>query len=114
MSAMPSLTVLQAALFQEFRLEDGVGNHLPVILQSALPGIAMSAKHVCYAMELLLPPGARVGQGTYRLRHPMGESWDLFMSPILPHADGRHRLEAVIHRERTVDDTMPVAMAAGG
>lgn len=46
-----------------------------------------------------LPKGVELPSNVYRLFGPDGQHWVLLMTPVLPEPDGRHVLEAVIHRQ---------------
>jgi hypothetical protein len=99
MSTMPSLDLLRRSIGLEFRLEDAQGGATSVILHAAYEGVRMTDRHACYAAVFLLPAGIRAGQGIYGVRHPQGHAWELFLVPIAPLPDGRHRLEATVHCE---------------
>jgi len=99
MTSMPSQAFLQSAIKTQFQIEGGSGQLVPTTLAEVREGIAMSARHTCYAAVFELPPEVTAAQGTYRVRDPHGTSWELFMTPIAPTQVGQHRLEAVFHYE---------------
>jgi hypothetical protein len=109
MSTMPSLDLLRRSIGLEFHLEDAQRGATPVILHAAYEGVPMTDRHACYAAVFLLPAGIRASQGIYRIRHPQGQAWELFLVPIAPSPDGRHRLEATVHCEAAWP---PIALAS--
>lgn len=98
MSAVPSQARLQAVVGRTFNIETA-DVPVPVVLQAVHPGVSMNELYTCYSAQFVLPEGMGGPQGTYRIRHPDGQAWDLFMTPVMPAADGRHRLQAVFHYE---------------
>lgn len=74
---------------------------LKVSLLDVKDGIPMSEKYECYSLVLALPHGVQLEQAVFSLFGPgRSHPWHLFMCPVQREPDGRHVLEAVIHRDR--------------
>jgi hypothetical protein len=98
-SAIPSRAELAKADPQGFILQIAPEQGIRVSLVGVREGVAMNERYDCYALMIALPIGAALPQAVYRLHGPDGQHWDLLMTPLLPDPDGRHILEALIHRE---------------
>lgn len=97
---MPTYAELEAADQHAFALWNGPDARVPVERVHLSQGVAMSARHECYLVFFALPVGLVPVQGTYRVFGPQQQQWSLLMTPVQPEPDGRHVLQAVIHRER--------------
>ncbi|CAI8936150.1 MULTISPECIES: hypothetical protein [Pseudomonas] len=97
--AIPSRNELAEAAADGFVLWIGADQALPLTLLQLLDGTPMSARYECFSVVFALPPAVSLPQAVYRLGGPAGQEWVLLMTPVMPEADGRHTLEAVIHRE---------------
>lgn len=96
---IPSRADLADADPAGFVLQIAPEQGIRVTLVDVLEGVAMNDRFECYSLMIALPAGVALGQEVYRLFGPDGRHWELLMTPLLPDPDGRHILEAVIHRE---------------
>jgi len=104
-NAIPSLQELRDADPDGFVLQVGADQGLKVSLLDVREGVAMNRRYECYSLALALPLGVQLPQAVFNLYGPGREQpWALMMSPVLPEPDGRHVLEAVIHRDRPAVD----------
>jgi hypothetical protein len=94
---MPTKALLQAAIHETFQLQDDNGAVAEVELLSVDAGVPMDRDYVCYSAVFGLPHAVFASQGTYRVSRPNGDSWSLFMTPIVPGLAGNTRLEALFH-----------------
>ncbi|PLP95595.1 hypothetical protein CYD26_03045 [Pseudomonas sp. FFUP_PS_473] len=99
---MPTYAELESAPADGFTLQVGPEQHIPVTRSVLRTGAAMSPAYECYAVIFALPEGIELPQAVFRVGSPEGKSWLLLMTPVMPEADGRFALEAVIHRKREV------------
>lgn len=97
--AMPSRAELEQADAHGFVLQIAPEQGIRVSLAGTFDEVAMNGRFECYSLLLALPEGVSLPSEVYRLFGPEGQQWLLLMTPVLPGADGRHLLEAVIHRE---------------
>jgi hypothetical protein len=97
MLLMPSQAMLEGSLSQNYRLQAGSGQTVEIELVEVRGATPMSDMYTCYSAVFRLPRGMAAEQGTYSLSDPQGRTWDLFLTPITPDANGLHRLEAVFH-----------------
>ncbi|AXO89856.1 hypothetical protein ACE1YR_05430 [Pseudomonas sp. K1(2024)] len=99
--AIPSRQELLDADPEGFVLQIAHDHGLRVSLLEVREGIAMNEHYECYSLVLALPHGVVLPQAVFNLYGPgRAQPWALLMSPMRPEADGRHVLEAVIHRDR--------------
>ena len=104
-NALPTLQELREADPEGFVLQVTPDQGLSVSLLSAREGVAMNARYECYSLALALPLGVQLPQAVLNLYGPgRTQPWVLMLSPVMPEPDGRHVLEAVIHRSRAVGD----------
>lgn len=99
--SVPSFEVLQAGLGQTWQISGAEGSSVDVILARVHEGRPLTPEHTCYSLELQLPAGLQVAQGTYRLRAATGEYWDLLMTPVIPRPGQASNLEVVFHYQRS-------------
>ncbi|MBK5007313.1 hypothetical protein IAE33_001682 [Pseudomonas sp. S60] len=99
---MPSYAELEGAPAEGFALQVAPGQYVQVERVALRVGVAMNADYECYAAIFALPQGVVLPQAVFRLRGPavQAQEWVLLMTPTQPEPDGRHALEAVIHRLR--------------
>ncbi|QBF26459.1 hypothetical protein EXN22_12430 [Pseudomonas tructae] len=97
---MPTFAQLQAADPYAFALWLGADNRVAIERVQLTQGVAMSARHECFLVFFALPAGLLPQQGVYRVIGPEQQEWLLLMTPVQPEPDGRHVLQAVLHRER--------------
>lgn len=99
--SIPSRQELLDADPEGFVLQIAHDHGLQVSLLGVTDGIAMNQNYECYSLALALPHGVVLPQATFNLYGPgRAQPWSLLMSPVMPEPDGRHVLEAVIHRDR--------------
>ncbi|WP_336331678.1 DUF6916 family protein [Pseudomonas putida] len=98
-NAIPSRADLADADPAGFVLQVAPEQGIRVTLVDVREGVAMNDRFECYSLMIALPRGVAMVQEVYRLFGPDGRHWDLLMTPLLPDPDGRHILEAVVHRE---------------
>ncbi|PVZ39077.1 hypothetical protein [Pseudomonas sp. CC120222-01a] len=100
-AAIPSLQELREADPEGFVLQLSPEQGLKVRLLSVREGVAMNQDYECYSLAVVLPLGVSLPQAVFNLFGPGRElPWTLMMTPVFPEPDGRHVLEAVIHRQR--------------
>ena len=97
---MPTFAELQAADRHAFALWLGPDQRVAIERVQLSQGVAMSARHECFLVFFALPAGLLPQQGVYRVIGPQQQEWLLLMTPVQPEPDGRHVLQAVLHRER--------------
>ncbi|MEB6587972.1 MULTISPECIES: DUF6916 family protein [Pseudomonas] len=97
---VPTYAELESAPADGFTLQVGPEQHIPVTRTVLRSGVAMSPEYECYAVIFALPEGIELPQAVFRVGGPEGKFWLLLMTPVMPEADGRRTLEAVIHRKR--------------
>ncbi|MBV6288312.1 MULTISPECIES: DUF6916 family protein [Pseudomonas] len=103
LAAIPSLQELRDADADGFVLQLTPEQGLRVSLLTVNEGVAMNDEHECYSLLLVLPHGVSLPQEVFNLFGPgRQQPWTLLMTPVAPEPDGRHVLEAVIHRRRQV------------
>ncbi|MCQ4319488.1 hypothetical protein [Stutzerimonas stutzeri] len=106
---IPSLKEIQEAGTQGFVLQVGPDQGLKVDVLGVREGIAMNRDYEGYSLLLVLPQGVALPQAVFNLFGPGREQpWQLLMTPLLPEADGRHVLEAVVHRKREIAQSATV------
>lgn len=100
-TAIPSLQELRDADTEGFVLQVGPDQGIKVSLIAVSEGVAMNQDYECYSLAVALPLGVNLPQAVFNLFGPGREQpWSLLMTPVIPEPDGRHVLEAVIHRQR--------------
>ncbi|MFW3898425.1 hypothetical protein [Pseudomonas putida] len=105
---IPSRQELLEADPEGFVLQIAHDQGLHVSLLGVTDGTAMSQDYECYSLAVALPHGVVLPQDTFNLFGPgRAQPWTLLMSPVRPEPDGRHVLEAVIHRNRVAVDEAP-------
>ncbi|HDS1679053.1 TPA: hypothetical protein QEM39_000524 [Pseudomonas putida] len=97
---VPSQAELERADPQGFVLQVAPGQGIRVTLAGVYPEVAMNERYECYSFVLSLPEGVALPSQVYRLFGPEQQAWLLLLTPVMPGADGRPLLEAVIHREK--------------
>ncbi|WP_288442118.1 hypothetical protein [uncultured Pseudomonas sp.] len=98
--AIPSQAELEQADPQGFVLQVAPGQGIRVSLAGVYPEVAMNERYECYSLVLSVPAEVTLPSQMYRLFGPNEQQWLLLFTPIMPGADGRARLEAIIHREK--------------
>lgn len=63
---------------------------------------AVNSRYMSYAAQFALSAGVNLSQSLYAVRESdngknMGRAWLLSLTPLVPGADGRPRMEAVFH-----------------
>jgi len=100
-NTIPSLQELRDADPEGFVLQIAADQGLKVSVLDVREGVAMNRNYECYSLALALPLGVQLPQAVFNLYGPGREQpWVLMMSPVKPEPDGRHVLEAIIHRDR--------------
>jgi len=100
-NAIPSLQELRDADPEGFVLQIAADQGLKVSVLDVREGVAMNRNYECYSLALALPLGVQLPQAVFNLYGPGREQpWVLMMSPVMREPDGRHVLEAIIHRDR--------------
>ncbi|MGH8380057.1 DUF6916 family protein [Pseudomonas sp.] len=97
--SIPTWAELAEADPKAFLIWNGPDESVPVERIDLAVTKAMTAQYECFSVMFALPQGIHPAQGVYPLGGPDGQRWLLLMSPVLSEADGRHVLEAVIHRK---------------
>lgn len=97
--AMPRRVELAEADPEDFVLQIAPEQGIRVSLLEVRDGVPMDGRYECYSLMVALPKGVQLPSNVYRLFGPSGEHWELLMTPVMPEPDGRHVLEAVIHRQ---------------
>ncbi|MQG95525.1 hypothetical protein [Pseudomonas sp. MN1F] len=102
LNAIPTRAELAECNPDSFVLQVAPEQGIRVSLLEVRDGVPMNGHHECYSLMLALPKGVVLPSNLYRLYSPAGEQWVLLFTPVMPKADGRAVLEAVIHRALVV------------
>lgn len=96
--AMPSRSELASLDPEGFVLKIAEDEGVRVSLVEVRDGVPMNERYECYSLMIALPHDVQLPANVYHL-FAGARQWLLLFTPIMPDADGRCVLEAVIHRD---------------